>query len=725
MNQIRRIMEIHSVGPFIIGKTLGQGTTGKVKLGFHKDTGFKVGIKIINKELLTTKPSMRRKIEREIVLMKLIDHPNAMKMYEVYETSKYLFLILEYVEGGELFDYLVEKGGLESGEALYFFQQIIIGLEHCHSRNICHRDLKPENLLLSGDKRIKIADFGMGSIVRKDALLHTSCGSPHYASPEVVSGIDYDGQKADVWSCGVILYALLTGKLPFDDENIRRLLAKVKNGSFSMPPYIHKDAQDLLTKMLTVDPSKRISIKEIKQHSWFNSNINNSLLNKVNTSAPVTMLEDMSFEPLSDLSAIDDELFRSLMALGLGTIDDVKKSLVTNQKSLPLTYYKLLEERKKYDTDNNKYGVKPNLQKEGGRRNSFSNISNKIFNKNEAQPIQQNYNNNSQHNQQPLLPQQTLSPIQPDVNNNNIHSPSRPTSEGLLKQALQQHHQQQHQQHQHQHQQQQQQQHLQNSDQANVTISTPNSNPLSHSSGIPGPSGPSPSVKSEQQQYQRRGSMTATTNPATSPTLTHRGRTSSPIDITSKFRKLKLDSNTPNSPQGSPIIGSSPKKSFFSFFFSKNSQQQSPSNQSPPPNQPPNQQQQYQQQNQYIIESKIDINLIYVNLEKIARKFGFEYKYSESPNTSNNNNNSSNPLICFIKSITNNSDGTPQFECQIEFVSTKINHIPSNYNTTTTTTTTTTNNITPSDETTRIHIIHKSGSLQKFNSFIQYIGKSV
>ncbi|EFA83217.1 putative protein serine/threonine kinase [Heterostelium album PN500] len=491
-------MEIHSVGPFIIGKTLGQGTTGKVKLGFHKDTGFKVGIKIINKDLLNNKPSMRRKIEREVVLMKLIDHPNALKMYEVYETSNYLyvkdkikltilnydrFLILEYVEGGELFDYLVEKGGLESGEALFFFQQIIGGLDYCHSRNICHRDLKPENLLLSGDKKIKICDFGMGSIIKKDSLLHTSCGSPHYASPEVVSGIDYDGQKTDVWSCGVILYALLTGRLPFDDDNIRRLLSKVKSGDFVMPAYIHKDAQDLLTKMLIVDPKKRISIKDIKKHPWFLSNTV-----QIQKSIPV---DEIVSTPLPDLSVLDDEIFRSLMVLGLGSVDEVKKALVSNEKSQILVYYRLLEERKKYDTEGNKYGVKIAKSASGNdkRRNSASELSlRRMFGKQKSAtdinppsphhpngippPLNLSNSNNSISQQQPSQ-QQPSSQQQQQSPRQQISS-----SEGLLKQALQQHHHQQQQHHQQYHQQQQQQQQQNTYGSSPLSISGSSSNNL-------------------------------------------------------------------------------------------------------------------------------------------------------------------------------------------------------------------------------------------------------
>ncbi|KAF2074122.1 hypothetical protein CYY_004564 [Polysphondylium violaceum] len=707
-------MEIHSVGPFIIGKTLGQGTTGKVKLGFHKDTGFKVGIKIINKELLSTKPSMRRKIEREIVLMKLIDHPNAMKMYEVYETSKYLFLILEYVEGGELFDYLVEKGGLESGEALFFFQQIITGLEYCHSRNICHRDLKPENLLLSGDKRIKIADFGMGSIVRKDALLHTSCGSPHYASPEVVSGVDYDGQKADVWSCGVILYALLTGKLPFDDENIRRLLNKVKNGAFSMPPYIHKDAQDLLTRMLIVDPSKRISIKEIKQHPWFTSN--NNQIQKI---SPV---EDIIVDPLPDVSAIDEEIFRSLMALGLGTLDEVKSSLVSNQKSTILIYYRLLEERKKFDNDVNKYGYKPKET----RRASLSDMSlKKLFNGNSSSNSNNsnnanNTNNNNNSNNNSSKPNESntantvSSPHQQgsqEPSSSSSGSNSSSSSSGLLKQALQQHHHQQ-----------QQQIHQQQIPSISLTVSTDSNNsnnnsnsssssssPMSTPSSSPSSSSVSSSpqisaIKQQENKYQRRGSMTATTNPATSPTMSHRGKTSSPIEITNKVRKLKIsDSNA--SPANSPIIGSSPKKSWFSYFFSKNSNSNNNNNNN--------------NNNNVVIETKIDVNLIYVNLEKTFRKYGFDWKYQ-------------NNTHCIVKTHQLNQDGTPQFECEIEIkaISSPVSRpsplqLSANSQSTTTTTTTTTTTAatstgvpsSSSDSTIRLSIIRKSGSANKFSNF--------
>ncbi|KAI8363642.1 kinase-like domain-containing protein [Mortierella sp. GBAus27b] len=249
------------VGPYSLVETLGKGSSGCVKLARHRRTNEQVAIKIIPKASLENRAAVHRGIEREIAIMKLINHPHVIRLYDVYETDKELFLVMEYVSGGELFDFLVEKGRLTESEARRFFQQIIVGLAFCHKRKICHRDLKPENLLLDDHMNVKIADFGMASLQKSGRLLETSCGSPHYASPEVVTGMKYDGSASDIWSCGVILYALLTGHLPFDDENIRQLLSKVKAGKFYMPTDVSKDAQDLISRMLTVNPKRRISVR--------------------------------------------------------------------------------------------------------------------------------------------------------------------------------------------------------------------------------------------------------------------------------------------------------------------------------------------------------------------------------------------------------------------------------------------------------------------------------
>ncbi|KAI9620385.1 hypothetical protein KEM48_008172 [Puccinia striiformis f. sp. tritici PST-130] len=268
------------VGPWKLGKTIGKGFSGRVKIAKHTVTGHPAAVKIVPRHLL---PNSRMSInqagahadkrllgiEREIVIMKLIDHPNVMRLYDVYENSHEIYLVMEYVEGGELFEYLVSRGRLSEDEALNYFQQIIRGVDYCHRFNICHRDLKPENLLLDKANNIKIADFGMAAWEASGKLLETSCGSPHYASPEIVAGINYHGSSSDIWSCGVILFALLTGRLPFDDENVSDLLTKVRIGVFNMPPDISGPVQDLIRRMLTVDPMKRLTMEEIQAHPWF------------------------------------------------------------------------------------------------------------------------------------------------------------------------------------------------------------------------------------------------------------------------------------------------------------------------------------------------------------------------------------------------------------------------------------------------------------------------
>ncbi|XP_007955483.1 serine/threonine-protein kinase BRSK1 [Orycteropus afer afer] len=255
------------VGPYRLEKTLGKGQTGLVKLGVHCVTGQKVAIKIVNREKLSE--SVLMKVEREIAILKLIEHPHVLKLHDVYENKKYLYLVLEHVSGGELFDYLVKKGRLTPKEARKFFRQIVSALDFCHSYSICHRDLKPENLLLDEKNNIRIADFGMASLQVGDSLLETSCGSPHYACPEVIKGEKYDGRRADMWSCGVILFALLVGALPFDDDNLRQLLEKVKRGVFHMPHFIPPDCQSLLRGMIEVEPEKRLSLEQIQKHPWY------------------------------------------------------------------------------------------------------------------------------------------------------------------------------------------------------------------------------------------------------------------------------------------------------------------------------------------------------------------------------------------------------------------------------------------------------------------------
>jgi len=231
-------------------------------------TGHKVAVKILNKAKIK-QLGMEEKVQREINILHLCTHPHIIRLYEVIDTPTDIFLVNEYVSGGELFDYIVSKGRLSADEARNFFHQIISGVEYCHFQKIVHRDLKPENLLLDANDNIKIADFGLSNLMRDGDFLRTSCGSPNYAAPEVISGHLYAGPEVDVWSCGVILYALLCGSLPFDDESIPNLFKKIKSGMYSLPTHLSQLAKNLIPRMLEVDPMKRITIPEIRLHPWF------------------------------------------------------------------------------------------------------------------------------------------------------------------------------------------------------------------------------------------------------------------------------------------------------------------------------------------------------------------------------------------------------------------------------------------------------------------------
>ena len=240
----------------------------QVKLATHAVTGHKVAVKILNKAKIK-QLGMEEKVRREINILHLCTHPHIIRLYEVVDTPTDIFLVNEYVSGGELFDYIVSKGRLSADEARNFFHQIISGVEYCHFQKIVHRDLKPENLLLDANLNIKIADFGLSNLMRDGDFLRTSCGSPNYAAPEVISGHLYAGPEVDVWSCGVILYALLCGSLPFDDESIPHLFKKIKSGMYSLPTHLSQLAKNLIPRMLEVDPMKRITIPEIRLHPWF------------------------------------------------------------------------------------------------------------------------------------------------------------------------------------------------------------------------------------------------------------------------------------------------------------------------------------------------------------------------------------------------------------------------------------------------------------------------
>lgn len=230
-------------------------------------THARVALKIINRKTLS-KSDMQGRIEREISYLRLLRHPHIIKLYDVIKSKDEIIMVIEYA-GKELFDYIVQKGKMDEPEARRFFQQIISAVEYCHRHKIVHRDLKPENLLLDENLDVKIADFGLSNIMTDGNFLKTSCGSPNYAAPEVISGKLYAGPEVDVWSCGVILYVMLCGRLPFDDEFIPVLFKKISGGVYTIPNDLSPGAKHLLQRMLVVNPLNRITVQEIMEDEWF------------------------------------------------------------------------------------------------------------------------------------------------------------------------------------------------------------------------------------------------------------------------------------------------------------------------------------------------------------------------------------------------------------------------------------------------------------------------
>lgn len=320
----------YEVGNYTIGRTLGTGTTGKVKIATDKETGKQVAVKIIKKSQFDLKPELEGKIHREIALMQILDHPHLLNLYEVCESSHHLYIFIEYAQHGELFDYLVKKRFLEPAEALMFFREIIFGLEFLHSHCICHRDLKPENILLDEYNHIKIADFGFARWMKSN-IAETSCGSPHYAAPEVIRGLPYDGRGADIWSCGVILYALLAGRLPFDEDSIRSLLHKIKLGQYKMLQF-PSEIQDLISKILVVDVNKRITLEEIKKHPAFLYGLCPTYI--LPSPLPIIQINE-SFKNKS----IEPKFFNFLKAIGYNSDEEITNELLCNEHTNAKMFY--------------------------------------------------------------------------------------------------------------------------------------------------------------------------------------------------------------------------------------------------------------------------------------------------------------------------------------------------------------------------------------------------
>ncbi|KAK2646760.1 hypothetical protein Ddye_021955 [Dipteronia dyeriana] len=261
-------------GKYELGRMLGHGTFAKVYHGKNLQTGRHVAMKVVGKEKVI-KVGMMEQIKREISVMKMVKHRNIVELHEVMASKSKIYFAMELVRGGELFN-KIAKGRLREDLARLYFQQLISAVDFCHSRGVYHRDLKPENLLLDEDGNLKVTDFGLSAFsehLKQDGLLHTTCGTPAYVAPEVIGKKGYDGAKADLWSCGVILYVLLAGFLPFQDDNIVAMYRKIYRGDFKCPPWFSSEARRLVTKLLDPNPSTRINIAKIMDSSWFKKSI--------------------------------------------------------------------------------------------------------------------------------------------------------------------------------------------------------------------------------------------------------------------------------------------------------------------------------------------------------------------------------------------------------------------------------------------------------------------
>nr|XP_020484926.1 MAP/microtubule affinity-regulating kinase 4-like isoform X4 [Labrus bergylta] len=315
------------IGNYRLLKTIGKGNFAKVKLARHVLTGKEVAIKIIDKTQLN--PTSLQKLFREVRIMKGLNHPNIVQLFEVIETDKTLYLIMEYASGGEVFDYLVSHGRMKEVEARAKFRQIVSAVHYCHTKNIVHRDLKAENLLLDADANIKIADFGFSNEFTLGNKLDTFCGSPPYAAPELFQGKKYDGPEVDVWSLGVILYTLVSGSLPFDGQNLKELRERVLRGKYRVPFYMSTDCEGILRRFLVLNPSKRCTLEQVMKDKWINAGYEG---------------EDLKphIEPVEDFS----DPARIEVMVGMGFTSEEIKDALLNQKYNEVTATYLLLGRK-------------------------------------------------------------------------------------------------------------------------------------------------------------------------------------------------------------------------------------------------------------------------------------------------------------------------------------------------------------------------------------------
>ena len=346
-----------SVCEFVLGEKLGEGTFGVVRMAINRQTGEKVAIKILEKSKLTNYKDKNR-LDREINILNKIHHPNIVKLFCTIETDRQIFIIMEYIKGNELFQYILVRKKLEEEEAFYFFIQIINCIDYLHKVKIAHRDLKAENIIIEqGKKEIKLIDFGLSNIYEDGELLSTACGSPFYAAPEMLEGKSYKGSTVDIWSAGIVLFYMLCGYFPFEDSNNDKLYKKICKGKFEIPKFLSKNAKDLINKILVVNIQRRINIKDIKKHPWvlnylekdksygnifkhigLNTNkyiipIDEDIVDEISTKYNIDKIqirENVLFDIISDVSTLYKLILYKKCKENIKSVADLKSELYQN-----------------------------------------------------------------------------------------------------------------------------------------------------------------------------------------------------------------------------------------------------------------------------------------------------------------------------------------------------------------------------------------------------------
>ncbi|KAK4419837.1 CBL-interacting serine/threonine-protein kinase [Sesamum alatum] len=322
-----------------IGKLLGCGAFAKVYHAREIATGQSVAVKVIQKSRLNNDANLMANIEREISIMSRLRHPNIVKLYEVLATRTKIYIVLEFVKGGELFA-KVAKARLGEGQSRKYFQQLISAVSYCHARGIYHRDLKPENLLLDENEDLKVSDFGLSALtdqVQADGLLHTLCGTPAYVAPELLAKRGYDGAKIDVWSCGVILFVLTAGYLPFNDQNLMKLYKKIYKGEFRYPKWMSPSLKRFLSRLMDTNPETRITIDEIKRDPWFKKgykeikiqeDIGGVATEEEKQFADLNAFDIISFSSGLDLAGLFVDKYKSIEEVDRLTVEDPPEKVI-------------------------------------------------------------------------------------------------------------------------------------------------------------------------------------------------------------------------------------------------------------------------------------------------------------------------------------------------------------------------------------------------------------